>query len=155
MKIHKGLWVVLFLVACSANEKKPANAEEIHFRKDAEVLIIHHKDTLARFEAEIADDEFERETGLMYRKKMRDNQAMLFVFPDREVRYFYMKNTYLPLDVLFMDEDGKIVSITENAQPLDERPFSSQKPARYVLEIKGGTAAAKKIDTGMTVKWKK
>lgn len=156
MKIHNLILIGLFLTACSTGQdKKTAGTEEINFRNDTEVVIIKDKDTVARFETEVADDEYERETGLMYRKKMKDNQAMLFIFPDEQVRYFYMKNTYLPLDVIFIDANGKIVSVTENAEPLNERPFSSGKPAQYVLEIKGGTAAEKKIEPGMTVKWTK
>ncbi len=147
------LWslaVLLSAFSCSQSKqvvpKKKSN--EYVFRKDARVYVLKNKDTVAVFDTEIADDEYERETGLMYRKSMKENQAMLFVFDDEDVRFFYMKNTYIPLDIVYIGADSVIVSIAKQARPLDETPLSSHYPARFVLEIKGGLADQKGIARG-------
>lgn len=87
---------------------------------------------------EIADNEYETQTGLMYRTSMENNQGMLFIFPDSQPRSFYMKNTKIPLDIIYIDEDKAIVSFQKNAQPLNEASLPSNAPAKYVLEINAG-----------------
>lgn len=63
---------------------------------------------------------------------------MIFVFPDEQVRSFWMKNTYIPLDMIFVDAQGQIVSIANGAKPMDETPISSIYPAKYVIEVSSG-----------------
>jgi uncharacterized membrane protein (UPF0127 family) len=153
-----GLLLILLMAGCSGEKsgKKISPQPEISFRHDADVAVIRgENDTLARFKTEIADDYYERETGLMYRKQMKDDRAMLFVFPDEQVRYFYMKNTYIPLDIIYADGKMRIVSIAHNAVPLDETPLSSVKEAKYVLEIKGGLCERLGIAEGDRLNLKK
>lgn len=69
---------------------------------------------------------------------MKNNQGMLFVFDDYTERYFYMKNTKIPLDIIFIDTGKKIVSFQKNAKPFDETSLPSKVPAKYVLEINAG-----------------
>ena len=66
---------------------------------------------IAKFDIEIADDEYETQTGLMNRKSMKNDNAMLFIFPDMQMRAFYMKNTLIPLDIIYLDNNNTIVSI--------------------------------------------
>jgi len=101
-----------------------------------------------RFSVEIADDPAERERGLMYRKSMGDTEGMLFEWPEEDQRAFWMHNTYIPLDILFIDGSGKIVSIARNAAPMDETPLPSYAPAKGVLEINGGLAAKLGVKPG-------
>jgi len=149
--------LVLGIYSCSSTStKKEKNINpKITFRKDGEVIIKDKDKEIAKFDIEIADDEYERETGLMYRKSMKDNQAMLFVFDDEAPRYFYMKNTYIPLDIIFIDGNNKIVHIAKDAKPLDETTLPSKFPAKYVLEIKGGLSDDLGIKSGMKVFQKK
>lgn len=90
---------------------------------------------------EIADSDMEREYGLMCRKAMAPDRGMLFIFPKAEQQAFWMRNTLIPLDIVYIGADGRVVSITRNAQPLDETPLPSAGPARFVLELAGGRAA--------------
>ncbi|HTK79127.1 MAG TPA: DUF192 domain-containing protein [Rhizomicrobium sp.] len=96
----------------------------------------------ARFVVEVAADEDSRMRGLMFRTKLAPDAGMLFDFPDVRFRSFWMKNTILPLDILFLRADGTISSIAANAKPYSEKDISSQEPVRAVLEINGGRAAA-------------
>jgi uncharacterized membrane protein (UPF0127 family) len=91
-----------------------------------------------RFQVEIADDPAERARGLMFRREMADDAGMLFDFKVEERASFWMKNTYIPLDMLFIRADGTIDSIAERTTPLSEKSVPSKGPVRYVLEINGG-----------------
>ena len=136
--LHLVLLSGLFFAACTHRSQKKLTDLEPVFHYDADILILRKKDTVARFRTEFADTEAKRETGLMYRRSMKDDQSMWFIFPDEQIRYFYMKNTYIPLDIIYVNRDRKIVSAAKNARPLDETSLPSGKPAQYVLEIKGG-----------------
>lgn len=105
-----------------------------------------------RFAVEIADDDTSRMKGLMFRKEMALDAGMLFEFPDDHFRSFWMKNTILPLDMLFIRADGTIARIA-TAKPLDETPVPSGEPIAAVLEIRGGRAAELGIRTGDKVDW--
>jgi len=114
--------------------------EEVTFTKEGSLDIFKKEsDSLAvQLHIEFAESEYETQTGLMYRKGMEDNQAMLFIFPDVSMHSFYMKNTAFPLDIIFIDEDLNITSFQENAQPFNENGLSSKVPIKYVLEVNAG-----------------
>jgi uncharacterized protein len=103
---------------------------------------------ITRIEIEIADDDFKREKGLMYRRQMRLDHGMLFIFEDEDLRSFWMKNTYLPLDIIYLDAKRRIVRIHENVATLNERPIPSEFPARYVVEVNAGFTALYGLKTG-------
>jgi uncharacterized protein len=92
-------------------------------------------DTLRTIEIEIADTESERTIGLMHRRTMPDTQGMLFIFEEEERRSFWMRNTLIGLDILYIRANGEIESIAKYAVPLDERSIPSKGPALYVLEV--------------------
>jgi uncharacterized membrane protein (UPF0127 family) len=97
-----------------------------------------------RFTVEIADTTAEREHGLMDRTAMPPDHGMLFVFADAEPRTFWMKDTLIPLDILFFDSAHRLVTILQNVPPCKTNPcptYPSTAPARYVLELNAGTAA--------------
>jgi uncharacterized membrane protein (UPF0127 family) len=83
---------------------------------------------------EIANQVITRETGLMFRRDMPTDHGMLFVFPDTAPRYFWMKNTYIPLSIAFLDEKGVVLNVLE-MPPLTESSFPSQGPAKYAIEM--------------------
>lgn len=92
------------------------------------------------FSVEVADNDAERAKGLMYRKELAEGRGMLFDFHrDQEVS-FWMQNTYIPLDMIFIRGDGRILRIEENTEPLSTRLIPSRGPVRAVLEVTGGTA---------------
>ncbi|MBP7898437.1 DUF192 domain-containing protein [Candidatus Gracilibacteria bacterium] len=106
------------------------------------------KDPQYIFQVEIARTDAELEKGLMYRTSMPANHGMLFVFKDDAARTFWMKNTLIPLDMIFVDYQGNVVSILPNVPPceLPENQsrncptYPSQKPSRYVLELNAGVS---------------
>lgn len=103
---------------------------------------------------EIADDPFEQTKGLMYRSSLEWNNGMLFAFENEEIRSFWMKNTLIPLDMVFIDKDLKIVDIIENAQPCKTNncpSHVSNQPAKYVLEVNAGYVKENKISVGDTI----
>ncbi|MFN3584977.1 DUF192 domain-containing protein [Phenylobacterium sp.] len=92
------------------------------------------------FQVEVADSAQEREYGLMCRKSLAADRGMLFVFPKADYQAFWMRNTLIPLDIVYIGADGKVVSIVRNARPLDESPLPSSGPALGVLELPAGRA---------------
>ena len=100
------------------------------------------------FHVEIADTPETRARGLMYRSRLADDAGMLFLFDALEVQTFWMKNTEIALDMLFLAPDGEILSLHENATPFSLRTISSGVPASAVLEIVGGTSARLGIRVG-------
>ena len=105
------------------------------------VLSIDGKHGPVRFDVEVAADDATRERGLMFRTSLAKNAGMLFEFPGDDYRNFWMKNTILPLDMLFIRKDGTISSIAADATPYSEDVISSTEPVRAVLEINAGRAA--------------
>lgn len=105
-----------------------------------ETLEIVSKTGVHVFTVEIARTEQERSTGLMYRKSLPEGRGMLFDFSPEQRVAMWMKNTYIPLDMIFIAADGRIIRIAENTEPLSERIIPSGGLARGVLEVAGGTA---------------
>ena len=104
-----------------------------------------------RYKIEIAEDDASRAHGLMDRTHMDDDRGMLFVFPDDAPRAFWMKNTKIPLDMLYFDADRKLVSVQHNVPPCVADPcpaYSSGAPARYVLELNAGQAEKLGVSSG-------
>lgn len=97
---------------------------------------------------ELALTTAEREQGLMYRRSLGENEGMLFDFGESRVVYMWMKNTDLPLDMIFLDASGKVVHLHENAVPYSETIIPSVEPVRFVLEVMGGTVKRLGIHVG-------
>jgi len=139
-------------------EKQSTSSEKVVpvFKKEAVLkLIKSDSDSIIKtLDIEIADNEYETQTGLMYRTKLEANHGMLFIFPDMQMRSFYMKNTKIPLDIIYIDEDKRIISFQKNAKPLDETSLPSDAPAKYVLEINGGKAAEWQLKVGDEISFK-
>jgi uncharacterized protein len=106
---------------------------------DLHTLEIASKNGVHVFAVEIADTEAEREKGLMFRKNLPEGQGMLFDFHQEQEVSFWMKNTYIPLDMIFIQGNGRILHIVENAKPLSEQIIPSGGPVLAVLEVAGGT----------------
>jgi uncharacterized protein len=100
------------------------------------------------FAVEIADTDAQREKGLMFRKELPEGQGMLFDFHREQDVAMWMQNTYIPLDMLFIQGDGRILRIAENTEPLSTRIIPSGGPVRAVLEVIGGTARKLGIASG-------
>lgn len=143
------LFFVLFMSSCK-EDKKVIKQTEVTFTKEGELTIFKSTSdsTLVKLDIEIADTDYEIQTGLMYRDSMETNQGMLFVFNDVRERSFYMKNTRISLDLIFIDENKAIVSFQKNAKPMNENSLPSNAPAKYVLEVNAGMVDTWKLSVG-------
>jgi uncharacterized membrane protein (UPF0127 family) len=135
--------------------KSPDNTEEEYmFRKDGELTFLDSSGmVLTKIDIQIARNEYDRELGLMFRKSMNENQGMLFIFPDERIRNFWMRNTEIPLDMIFINDSKTILNIAKNTIPYSDTSYSSAGPARYVLEVNGGFTEKHKINRGVKVNW--
>jgi uncharacterized membrane protein (UPF0127 family) len=106
-----------------------------------------------RFTLELARTPGEQNKGLMFRDSLPVDRGMLFVFDGDEIRHFWMLNTRIPLDMIFIDSGLKVVHIHHQAVPHDTTAISSRTPARYVLEVIGGRASQCSIEKGTKVKF--
>ena len=142
-------------------KKEGASAKEskvvVSFKKEG-ILNIKKADSDSIIETlviEIADNDYEIQTGLMYRTNLQTNQGMLFIFPDSDYRSFYMKNTKIPLDIIYINEAQRIISFQKNAKPFDETSLPSAAPAKYVLEINAGLSDEWQLEVGDTIEFSK
>lgn len=124
----------LMLMAACAGAPQDANGNPL------EPLTITTASGEHRFMVEIADDEAERQRGLMERPPLADDRGMLFQFPDVQERGFWMRNTPSSLDIIYIDPRGRIVSIAKNATPHSDAIIPSNGPASGVLELRAGRA---------------
>lgn len=106
----------------------------------------------ARFSVELADEPAEQALGLMNREKMASSKGMLFIFPEPKHARFWMKDTLIPLDMVFLDQTGTVTVVQENARPLDEGIYDGGVGVKYVLEINGGLAAALGLGPGAVMR---
>ena len=112
--------------------------------------VVFHGDRLAdvTYTLELADDAWETTRGLMHRNSMVEDMGMIFVFDGDEPRRFWMRNTFIPLDMVFVRSDGRVDSFVENAAPRTDTGRSSAGPARYVIELNAGEVARMGLQPG-------
>ncbi|WP_108802381.1 DUF192 domain-containing protein [Aquimarina sp. Aq107] len=149
----------LFIFSCKKETDKKIVTEEIKFTKEGELSIYNLQDSIpsqiVSLDIEIADNDYERETGLMYRKTMEEKRGMLFIQEKFKLQSFYMKNTLIPLDIIYIDDQYKIVSFQKDAKPLDETSLPSGKPAKYILEINSGLSDQWNLKIGDSISFKR
>ena len=105
------------------------------------------------FTVEAARTSAEQAKGLMFRTELPDSAGMIFPFPEPRIASFWMKNTVIPLDIIFVRADGTIESIADNTIPYSTTPVASGEPVMAVLELRGGLAAELGLTAGDKVKW--
>src|SRR5713226_1135236 len=119
---------------------------------DPSVVISTKDGKQVAFQVEIADTPAKRELGLQYRKELADDRGMLFLFPTEQIQSFWMKNTPIPLDMIFISRDQRIVGIIDRTIPFSLETLSVSSPSQFVLEIKGGLSRLKGLEVGATVR---
>ena len=163
-KIVKPLIVIIGIAAVAAivilffilnNSKDDDN--EMHyykFRKEGELTFTDTTgNQLIKIDIEIADDEYQRQLGLMNRQSMEEMRGMLFIFSEERLQSFWMLNTLFSLDIIFIDSKKEIVTIHRNTKPLSEQSYPSSKPSQYVLEVNSGFCERHNIKEGDKVFW--
>ena len=140
--VAKGWLAAILVTAVSAIASAPAEAASF------QPLEIVTKNGVQVFSVEMATTEEEKQTGLMYRKELAEGRGMLFDFSPEQPVSMWMKNTFIPLDMIFIRSDGRILRIAENTEPHSEKIISSGGLAKGVLEVIGGTARKYGIQAG-------
>lgn len=150
--------MLLMAAACSQSSEKPhskAAADTPRSRSLDYVQPISFLsapgDTVSTIEAAIADDDEERSQGLMDVEELPADKGMLFIFEENKPRSFWMANTPLPLDIIFVNADKTIIRIHHSTQPFSEKNLTSEQPARYVIETNAGYCVSHDIQEGMKV----
>lgn len=134
--------------------KSEAEKKELAFVKEGELKLLDSTNTVIKeIEIEVAQNDYERERGLMYRPFMPENAGMLFIFPREEYRAFWMKNTIISLDILFIGSDLVINTIHTYTVPYSEESVPSAAPAVYVLELNAGYCDNNGIREGMKIEY--
>jgi len=152
---HLTIVLLIIAISCKTESKKEIKTDTISFTKEGQ-LTISQKTTgnpLAQLDIEIADTEYEIQTGLMYRENMKNSQGMLFVFDDVSEHSFYMKNTQFSLDIIYIDEHLKIASFQKNTIPFNETSLPSGVPIQYVLEVNGGLSDTWGLQIGDSIQY--
>ncbi len=154
MSIHRllspSVFVVALVLLVLAVIQVSVSAQTSQTLK-TEPLKIQSGDTILNFTVEVAATEAERAMGLMYREEMAADHGMLFIFEGESERFFWMKNTPLPLDIIYISSAGEIVSIAADTTPFSEKVIPSGAPAEFVLELNAGTAEKLGIHVGARV----
>ncbi len=166
--MKKRVRIIIFLLLLSVMAfgyfqfiKKPpietdSDNEKIIFQKQGELSFLSQENkVISKLDIEIAATEYTREKGLMARATMEENQGMLFIFDYQKVENFWMKDTILPLDMIFVDEDLQIVHIAYDAVPFSEAQISSEKPALYVVEVNAGYCKKFNIEAGAKIQFQR
>lgn len=140
---RRGLIVLFFAVYAPGAVAAACSATSVEVRS---------ADTLARFNVEIADTDAERALGLMNREKLVASAGMLFVYDTPRRASFWMKDTLIPLDMIFADSAGRVTRVHSGAKPLDKTAINGGKDVRFVLEINGGLAKRLGIKAGSVLR---
>ncbi|MCI0449479.1 MAG: DUF192 domain-containing protein [Chlorobi bacterium] len=135
--------------------KKPG-AGKPEWIKEGEVTFLS-KDShrqLAKIDVEAAITPAERSLGLMFRSEMDEDKGMLFIFEQSDMQSFWMKNTKIPLDILFIDSRGVINTIHRNTVPYSEKPLPSKQKSQFVVEVNAGFCSRRGINEGDLIEYK-
>jgi len=108
---------------------------------------------VVQIDIEVANTDEERTQGLMHRRNMQELEGMLYIFERSEPRSFWMENTYISLDIFFVDEKNRIVNVQSNTTPMSRVPIVSNTPAKYVVEVLAGFARKYKLRVGDTIEF--
>lgn len=122
------------------------------FTKEGDLSFTSNEgNAIAQIDIEIADDNDQRSTGLMFRDRMEENQGMLFIFDEEGPQSFWMRNTILPLDIIYVNSNMEIVKIYKNTKPFSDASLPSNKPAKYVVEVNSGYCDRNGIQEGYKI----
>jgi uncharacterized protein len=132
----------------TAVETPAAPAASPVFVKEGEVSFLKNGQPYKKIDVEIAENEAERNKGLMFRPYLPDSVGMLFIFERPDTNSFWMKNTSIPLDIIYVGPDKKIISIAENTRPYSEKSIPSGGIVQYVVEVNAGFTKSNNIQSG-------
>lgn len=145
-----GTLIYVFSKKGNNSDTSQTESVDIPFNKQGSLAFLSadNNDTISTIDIEIADNNQRRARGLMYRKSLPADAGMLFIFDVEEIQGFWMKNTYIPLDMLFVNANNEIITIHANTTPMREWNYASTKPALYVVEVNARYCVQKNITEG-------
>ena len=155
-KIIIGVVIIALLGFFIVNNFIPNEPEVEYytFTKEGELTFTDSVGTLkSKIDLEIADTDYERALGLMNRKEMKETQGMLFIFPQLEYQSFWMRNTLISLDMIFVNDKKEIVTIHKNTKTLSDQSYPASKPSLYVVEVLAGFTDRHNIKIGDKIDW--
>jgi len=153
--------IAVFVIPSSQRPVQQNSAQnpmrsEFEFKKEGEVTFISANNTfITKIDVEIADNVDRRTLGLMYRERLGRNEGMLFIFRSDEMLSFWMKNTKISLDMIFVNSGHQIVTIHKNTIPGSEHGNESTEPGKYVIEVNAGFTDQHGIRVGDKIEWKR
>ena len=158
MFVHSILFGLLFFLAgCGNPRQEPASATDredfIPFREDGRLTISRNAEPYAELVVEIAESDSSRRRGLMQRPGLPDGRGMLFLFELEAERSFWMLNTPIALDLIFIDADSTVMRVARYIQPMSGESIASNGPARFVLEVEAGYSDTIGLVEGDRVSW--
>lgn len=128
--------------------------KEFIFKKEGELVFADSTgNAKIKIDIEIADTDYDRQLGLMFRTEMSNKEGMLFIFPQQQMQSFWMRNTNLSLDIIFVNENKKIVTIHKSTTPVSDQSYPSTEPAKFVVEVIAGFTDRNNINEGDFVSW--
>lgn len=151
------LAVLLFSIACEKeNDRLPTVRSDIEMRRDGRLDFVRPDGTpITSINIEIAETAEARTRGLMNRRSLSLNEGMLFIFEEVDTLSFWMRNTPIPLDMIFVDPDSEIVNIVKRTTPLSDENYTSTAPAKYVIEVRAGFTDRFGITDSTRVRWQR
>ena len=153
MKTFRAAAVALLLaIGASCAQQEAPVRDGVPHQLETEQLTIDTANGPVRFTVEIADNDEERNRGLMFRESLADDRGMLFHFQEPEMASFWMRNTVISLDIIFIGDNGRVVSIAAEAEPKSDKLISSVAPVRFVLELNAKKARLMHLKIGDTVR---
>lgn len=163
MPLRRLVLLVLMLTALAACRDEPTGRRslpvvqrDIPFRHDGTLdLLTAEGAPVATLSIEIAATDSAHARGLMQRREMPPQTGMLFVYPDAAPRSFWMRNTPMPLDILFIDAEGQVLNVARRTRPLSDDEIRSEGAAQLVLELRAGTADRLGLAPGQRVRWRR
>lgn len=147
---------LLLLGACEQKNEQPSIQMHVPFQKEGTLAFMRPDSTrIATIDVEIAETDEERSRGLMQRRSLPSRGGMLFLFAEADTQSFWMRNTPLPLDIIFVDADGQIVNIARRTRPFSEDRIRSSGPAKYVVEVRAGFTERHGITDDAWIRWQR
>ncbi len=158
MSLPRLLFVATFLLAiatgCGSDTESAKNTGDPAFKQEGTLAFYHpNDDTLATIAIEIADTDAERRRGLMQRRSLGYDRGMLFLFEETSTDGMWMKNTPLPLDIVFVSPDSQVINIARRTTPFSEETIEPAAPRRFVVEVRAGFANEFGLTDSTRVRW--
>lgn len=135
------------------NTTPPPPSPNVPFSAEGELTFLRGGEPIATIEIEIADTDSSRQRGLMQRTSMDEGTGMLFIFPTSDYQSFWMANTQMSLDMMFVDSDSTIVEIHKYTRPLSAENIGGSRLSRFVVEVPAGYTDTRGIVEGDRIRW--